>query len=65
MSMRTCTLLCRRRCPSPGCAPSSGTGYTALVPLRPVGRRCTLRGRELRVRQGQRESLLLLQRRPG
>eukprot|EP00969_Alexandrium_andersonii_P368711 15473526-Alexandrium_andersonii.AAC.1 len=38
-----CTSLPHRRCPSQGCAPSSGAASTALVSLRPAGRRCTLR----------------------
>eukprot|EP00969_Alexandrium_andersonii_P119848 5298716-Alexandrium_andersonii.AAC.1 len=41
--MRTCASPSRRRCPSPGCAPSSGAASTALVPRRPVGRRCARR----------------------
>eukprot|EP00969_Alexandrium_andersonii_P132068 5840423-Alexandrium_andersonii.AAC.1 len=43
MSMRMCTLPSRRRCPSPGCAPSFGAVSTALVPLRSAGKRCALR----------------------
>eukprot|EP00969_Alexandrium_andersonii_P138792 6137503-Alexandrium_andersonii.AAC.1 len=41
--MRTCTERSLRMCPSRGCAPSSGAAFMALVPLRPAGRRCTLR----------------------
>eukprot|EP00969_Alexandrium_andersonii_P093722 4140173-Alexandrium_andersonii.AAC.1 len=41
--MRTCTLPSRRRCPSPGCAPSFGAASTAPVPLRPAWRRCARR----------------------
>eukprot|EP00969_Alexandrium_andersonii_P051046 2242270-Alexandrium_andersonii.AAC.1 len=41
--MRMRTLPSRRRCPGRGCVPSSGAASMALVPLRPAGRRCTLR----------------------
>eukprot|EP00969_Alexandrium_andersonii_P256081 11320823-Alexandrium_andersonii.AAC.1 len=38
-----CTLPSHRRCPSQGCAPSSGAAYTARARPRRAGRHCALR----------------------
>eukprot|EP00969_Alexandrium_andersonii_P041331 1811718-Alexandrium_andersonii.AAC.1 len=59
-----CTLRSLLKCPSRARAPSFGAASTALVLLRPAGRRCT-QTRELRVCQGEGECVLPLQRQVG
>eukprot|EP00969_Alexandrium_andersonii_P070995 3135272-Alexandrium_andersonii.AAC.1 len=56
--MRTCTWRSLRKCPSRGCAPSSGAASTALVPPRPVGGRFTQKPSRVSGSPGARPALV-------